>query len=32
MEHGTFVFIVGINGFVLVRQRVLGRRRGMSRS
>lgn len=28
MEHGIFVFIVGINGFVLVRQRVFGRRRG----
>ncbi|KAG0072358.1 hypothetical protein BGZ89_006841 [Linnemannia elongata] len=27
MEHGIFVFIVGINGFVLVRQRVFGRRR-----
>ncbi|KAF9108339.1 hypothetical protein BGX29_001616 [Mortierella sp. GBA35] len=27
MEHGIFVFIVGINGFVLVRQRVFERRR-----
>jgi activator of HSP90 ATPase len=27
MEHGIFVFIVGINGFVLVRQRVFGRRK-----
>ncbi|KAF9155476.1 Vacuolar protein sorting-associated protein 20 [Linnemannia schmuckeri] len=28
MEHGIFVFIVGVNGFVSVRQRVFGRRRG----
>ncbi|KAG0307832.1 hypothetical protein BGZ98_009692 [Dissophora globulifera] len=27
MEHGIFVFVVGINGFVLVRQRVFVRRR-----
>ncbi|KAG9326342.1 hypothetical protein KVV02_003693 [Mortierella alpina] len=25
MEHGIFVFVAGINGFVLVRQRVFGR-------
>ncbi|KAF9117129.1 Vacuolar protein sorting-associated protein 20 [Mortierella sp. AM989] len=27
MEHGIFVFVTGINGFVLVRQRVFVRRR-----
>ncbi|CAO3572761.1 unnamed protein product [Mortierella alpina] len=31
MEHGIFVFIVGINGFVLVRQRVFGRWRRYQR-
>ncbi|KAG0347649.1 hypothetical protein BG005_011963 [Podila minutissima] len=27
MEHGIFVFVVGINGFVLVRQKIFVRRR-----
>lgn len=27
MEHGIFVFVVGINGFVLVRQKIFMRRR-----
>ncbi|KAG0044764.1 hypothetical protein BGZ83_009968 [Gryganskiella cystojenkinii] len=27
MEHGIFIFVVGINGYLLVRQRVYGRRR-----
>ncbi|GJJ76198.1 hypothetical protein EMPS_08557 [Entomortierella parvispora] len=31
MEHGIFVFVVGINGYLLVRQRVYSRRREYER-